>query len=505
LKENKTMRILFLAAEADPFIKVGGLGDVAGSLPAALLDLSKTSNVKNENIDVRLVIPFHPAISRDNFHIDPLISYTIPSRDGDIKVHAYRGKINQLEVWLISGDGIDTAKSVYSGDNEVDGLKYAFFSIAALELSQKLDWRPDIIHANDWHTAYSVYALHLLRKKYEFWKKTKSLISIHNLPYMGTGSEKSLFHFMLPPGNNSHLPVWARELPLPLALLTADQIVAVSPSYAQEILTPEFSCALEGLLNSRSETITGILNGLDIEFWNPSIDKFLTAPFSANQLKQRNQNKSTLQIELGLPQESTTPLVIVLGRMDVQKGVDLAIESFRNILDLPWQLIFLGTGNKELEYQCKLLADDFPSRIRSINRFDSPLSHRLYAGGDILLMPSRYEPCGLAQMIAMNYGCVPVAHATGGLKDTIIDSQDKQIQTGFLFENATSHYVTSALQRAFNVYSNRKQWKQLQLNGMKKDFSWHKSALEYANIYAKLVNINIYFGDNNMSGSGGCL
>ncbi len=480
---NAALRVLFLAAEADPFFKVGGLGDVAGSLPPIL---------RRMGVDIRLVLPLHAGIRLRGYAMQEVCKMEVKSLEGALGVEVYALEQSEFPIYFIAGGLISSESPVYSSDSGVDGLKYTFFSLAGLALCRELNWQPDIVHANDWHTAPAVYSLSVRRKTEPFFSETASVIGVHNLPYQGMGSEGALEHFGLPAATSKSLPGWARKLPLPLGLLTADRIVAVSPSYAQEILTEEYGAGLETLLWKRRRNLTGILNGLDVVHWDPSRDPHLVRNYDLNDLAARRVNKSALQAELGLKEGQRTPLFSLIGRMDHQKGVDLLPEALHRLsgqleaVFRDWQMVILGTGNPALEAAMRGLEVDFPGRVRAVTRFDVPLSHRIYAGSDILLIPSRYEPCGMTQMIAMRYGCVPLARATGGLRDTVRDIQQGADSTGFLFEDATSGELMKALTRAMRVYPNEAIWQALQTRGMRKDFSWEKSAKAYLKLYQEL-------------------
>jgi starch synthase len=303
----------------------------------------------------------------------------------------------------------------------------------------------------------------------------------------------------VPSADHSDLPTWAQHMALPLGLLAADSIVAVSPGYAKEILTEEFGSGLDAFLRTRSEEITGILNGLDTNKWDPALDVELTAMFSSSNLKARSANKSFLQNELGFKNNPTIPLLAMVTRMDPQKGVDLSIDALRLLLQLstnvvfPLQAVFLGTGNPVLESAVRRLEQDYPDHVRARIMFNEHLSHQIYAGADALLMPSRYEPCGLSQMIAMHYGCVPIARATGGLCDTIQDPGDSDQSTGFLFKSAKPDELADAIQRALLVYTqDPPDWQRIQVRGMLQDFSWDRSAQEYYNQYRMLLGLRNY-------------
>ncbi len=477
------LRVLFLASEADPLIKVGGLGDVAGSLPYALQEFTADS-IGGAKLDVRMAIPFHSAIRPKLEKVDQIALFDIPNANGPISAAIFETKIKQLTIYLVAGPPFGPGEPVYSADNYRDGNKYAFFSLAALELLHHIGWMPDVIHANDWHTAVAPYAAKIL-PQFARLNATPSILTIHNLPFMGAGTEKALQEYFIPPSTEPNLPEWARLFPLPLGLVSANRIIAVSPSYAEEILTPEFGCSLESYLQSRQKTVSGILNGLDQASWDPSTDLEISAQFGPHNLEERRKNREVLLRELNLKNDPESPLLIIISRMDQQKGIDLAIEALHQVDNRPWQAAILGTGAPLLEASCRHLQETFPDRVRAILKFDAKLARRMYAGGDMILMPSRYEPCGLAQMISMRYGCVPVARATGGLKDTIHDISSSGA-TGFLFKEATVEALTGALVAALTKFTDLPEWKKLQLRGMQMDFSWQRSAYAYAQVYQSL-------------------
>ena len=436
---------------------------------------------------MRLVLPMHSAIDRSAFSFHPVASYTVPSASGPVPVSVSGTEMDGLPVYFISGPPFEKDSPVYSIDTRLDGSKFTFFSLALLELPRQLGWKLDILHVNDWHTALAAYALDRVRSTDPFLTDTHALITVHNLPFMGSGAEWALPEYNLPPGQDNHLPEWARVLPLPLGLSSVEKIVAVSPTYAREILTPEFGCGLQDFLRTRQDAITGILNGIDTILWNPAREREGVVGFDANSLDIRGVNKETLQNRFSLNVDPNTPLLTFIGRMDPQKGVDLVFDGLRQIADLDWQAIILGTGIPGLEASARSLENDFPDRVRAVIRFDSRLSHLLYAGSDILMMPSRYEPCGLAQMIAMRYGCIPVARNTGGLSDTVRDFFRSSNSNGFLFDEATPEAFALAMRSAIRTYPNRSAWRGLQTRGGLQDFSWLRSATQYARLYNNLM------------------
>jgi starch synthase len=478
---TKRLKILFLAAEAAPLIKVGGLGDVAGALPAALQALPEAP-------DIRVVIPLHGAIDREKFNFELVTSFPIIHQDGPITAYVFSSQISGLQVYLIAGEPFGPDTPVYTSDSLVDGHKFSFFSLAALQLAKSLSWQPDILHAQDWHTATAIHALKTRYQDDQFFAKTATLLTVHNLPYLGDQAGPALAAFGLPPADErSGLPKWARGMPLPLGLQGADKINTVSPGYAAEMLTKAYGSGLHKFLRGRKNDLIGILNGLELESWDPEIDPRLSCNFSKDTLSNREKNKVELANLLGLKYDSSVPLIAYIGRMAGQKGVDVAIAGLEKIKQMPWQAVFLGTGEPQIEAQAVELAEELPGKVRSVIRYDDGLARWMYAGADMILIPSRYEPCGLIQMIAMRYGCVPVATATGGLKDTIRDAAQSD-GTGFLFDKATPVRMAKALKRALQSYPNAEMWAGLQLRGMSQDFSWEVSARKYYQVYQTLLD-----------------
>ncbi len=481
------INVLFLASEADPLVKVGGLGDVAGSLPHALQVLPESKS-KGYHIDIRVVLPFHGAIRKKVPDPEFLFEFNVSAQKGSVKAQAYHTLVNEVPVYLIAGAPIGEDALVYSTDAAEDGDKYIFFSKAVLPFVKKLGWQPDILHANDWHTAIAVYQLKFEKQIDPFFKNTRSILTVHNLPFMGSGTETAMEAYGVAPSRYSRVPWWGRKFPLPLGLQAADRITTVSQTYAKEILTPEYGCGLEKLLQARHRVVSGIVNGLDEDCWDPSDDAKIHVNFDSSSLHKRKENKTAIINEFKLNPDPDLPLLVLISRMDQQKGVDLAVEGLSRGVGRKWQAILLGMGNPQLEEACRQLEESYPDRVRAVICFDTALSRRMYAGGDILLMPSRYEPCGLAQMMAMRYGCVPLARATGGLQDTILDvSQHPKEGTGFLFRPATVSAFTKTLNRALDYFADQNLWREMQLRGMQQNFSWENSALHYLDLYLDVL------------------
>lgn len=472
---SQTINVLFLAAEAEPFVKVGGLGDVAGTLPRALRALSSTE-VK---IDVRLVLPHHSVLRVEGLRAVSI--YPIPRGSSEVHAEAQEGSLDGMPVYFINGDPIRASGSVYSSNNKLDAEKYVFFSLAALELPRQINWQPDIIHCNDWHTALAAYG-NLVRRWENIKHHTASVITIHNLPFLGPDVHEVLASYGLPLASTD-LPEWARLKPMPLGLWASDAMVAVSPTYAQEIsYDPVFGSGLQDFFKTRSDSLSGILNGLDVASYDPTVDSVIEKKFSAGDLAARKRNKTALQEKLGLPVLPDVPLLGMVTRMDEAKGIDIALKGLKMLGKQSWQLAILGAGNPKLEEQARKLREALPDRVRVETRYDAKLARQIYAGSDIFVMPSRYEPCGISQMIAMRYGSVPLVRAVGGLHDTVTDSE-----TGFVFVDTKVKSFNDTLRRALAVYPYHSRWAALQKAGMAQDFSWPRSAQKYLDLYKKLI------------------
>jgi len=464
------MKILFLSAEADPFIKVGGLGDVAGSLPGALKNIQPS-------LDIRLCIPRHQALKVDGFEVEPYKIFDLHRNKVESYVKVEKIEKDGVDVFLIGGEPFSRSKKVYESDVSLDGEKYFFFSLASIEFVELDNWIPDIVVANDWHTAIAVVDVYH-RRSSEAWKNTKTVFTIHNLGYMGAGTNDVLTRFGVPELPPSDLPWWGNHMPLPMAAKLADKIVTVSPTYAKEIQTHEYGCGLQEFFVSRDQDLIGIINGIDLVLWNPARDPYIPASFSKDDLTGKLTNKNSIQSEFGFEVDQAVPLFTIITRMDQQKGVDLLVDSIKYLEDKNFQLIILGTGDQKLEQKSVLLEIRYPGKVKTLIKYDPKLSRKLYAAADLVLMPSRYEPCGIAQMISMRYGTIPLARITGGLKDTIQDGK-----TGFLFDELSPEVLADTMSRAIKLFDDKNTWNQIQQNCMAENFSWQISARKYLNLF----------------------
>ena len=476
------LKILFLAAEAAPLSKVGGLGDVAGSLPKALAALGH---------EVRVVIPFSGVIDRQRFRPKLLTRVAVPHVGGDQVARIFELRLEGVTFNLVAGPPIPRARRVYGTDIAEDGPKFIFFCLAALGLCRALDWAPDVLHANDSHTGAAVYWLAEAGIHDDLFRQTASVFTIHNLVYMNNGAGPYLRAYGLAPSDSPLLPDWARDSLMGLGLAHADVLNTVSPRHAREILTPEFGYGFEGLLAARRDRLSGILNGLDLAQWNPATDRQIAARFDRSRLPRRAANKRALQRELHLPALPRVPLLGIVSRLDTQKGFDLAAPALRQLLAGPdtVQVAVLGSGLKPIEDAFQDLARDFPDQVRVELRFDPALARQIYAGADLLLIPSRYEPCGLAQMIAQRYAAVPVVRRTGGLADTVVDAARARQGTGFMFTDYNAPALLKAVRRALRLYRRPAGWQALQRRGLHlaERFAWTESAKAYVVLYQRAI------------------
>jgi starch synthase len=468
------MNVLFLTAELAPYTKVGGLGDVSGVLPRVL-------RRTDPQLDVRVFTPMHGrARARLKSAPSKVASARIWHPAGEIPFDAWHLEDDGVPTYFLTSPVIDEEGPVYHADAGWDAHRFVAFSLAALELARTIGFDPDVVHAHDWHTAAAIAAVHRDRFAGHSRGRASTVLTVHNLPYVGWGADEAMRAFGLVPGVVSLLDPSLAQLPLPIGLALSDRITTVSPGYAQEILEPEEGAGLEGLLYARADVLTGILNGLDLDAWDPRGDRELASPFDVTSLERRFECQRALRREVGLP-EADVPVFGVVSRFVHQKGLDLVPEAVHRCRE-GFQLVVLGSGDPDVEDAFRRLAEEQPDQVRLRVGFDEGFARRVYAGADFLLIPSRYEPCGLTQMIAMRYGCVPVARETGGLRDTVRDLDLSDAPTGFLFPVASSSSVRFAMRRAIATWR-RAGLRELQTNGMREDFSWTRAATMYARVY----------------------
>ena len=467
-----------LAAEAAPLAKVGGLADVVGSLPKALRALGH---------DVRVAIPGYGAIDWVRWTPTSKAKFPVYTTWGANEAEVWETTVDGVPHLLVTGPPIPRERWIYGRSIEEDGPKFIFFSLAALWATENLVWKPDVVHAHDSHAGAAVWWLATEGRDNPFFRDVASVFTIHNLPYAAQGAGKALGEYKLRRNDATlALDEKYRDSLMGLGILGADWLTTVSPTYAREIRTAEGGHGLDGVLRARGERLAGILNGIDVESWNPAADTELIAPFDASGLPRRVRNKTELQREAGLEPDVRMPLLAAVTRLVKEKGFDIAIPAIRRWLDRGGQFVLLGTGDPTLEHEYAQLELRYPHRASVRLRFDARYARRIYGGADALVLPSRYEPCGLAQMIAMRYGCVPIARRTGGLADTVVDAGDPG-GTGLMFDEFNAWALWDALDRAVKVYAQPAKWAELQQTGMARDFSWSSSARQYASVYANAM------------------
>ncbi len=479
------MKILVAASEAYPFVKTGGLGDVVGSLPASL---------KKHNLDVRVILPKYADIHHQYKEKMSYIGYTYV----DLAWRKQYCGIEALEHNGITYYFVDNEyyfkRSGYYGYYD-EGEKFIYFAKAVIESISVTGFEPDIIHCHDWHTSLIPF---LIKNTYSTgnYQHIKTMLTIHNLKYQGVFSKNILGEVL---GlDDSYFNSECFEFHdavniLKAGIIHADMITTVSPSYALEIQYPYYGEGLDGVLRKYNYKLHGIVNGIDKNVYNPKNDSQIYGNYGPANIDKKIMNKLEFQKENGLPQKENVPVVSVISRLTEQKGIDLMNGVIHDIMQTDIQLVVLGTGLFQYEEMFKNLVWQYPNKIRIFLKFDEGLSRRIYAASDMVLMPSKFEPCGLTQMIAMQYGALPIVRETGGLKDTVLSCEaDKKQGTGFLFHDYNAHDFLYTLQRAVKAYyENNKQWKQWVLNAMNQDLSWTQSAIQYKHKYETLIGKNM--------------
>ncbi len=475
------LKLLMVASEAAPFAKTGGLADVIGSLPPALHALGH---------DVRLIMPWYRTVRGVTGNLRPSRrKLSIPMGNRVYQAGYRTGDINGMPVYFIDVPELYDRPELYGehGQSYPDNAeRFGLLCLAALELVRQLKFVPDVIHTHDWQTGLVPVYLHRYREQDSFFFKTGSLFSIHNLGYQGvfplaTGRILGLDDSLLTPDG---LEYYGQISLLKGGIRFADQVNTVSPTYCREIQTPEHGRSLDGLLRSRADHLHGLLNGLDGNLWSPANDKSLTCSYNSQNLSGKTACKKDLQKKLGLPVSSDTPIVAMVTRLDSQKGIELVLESWHKIMARDLQLIILGSGNPDFEHRLAEAASFYPDQASVLLRFDDALSRRIYAGSDLFLMPSRYEPCGLGQLIALRFGAVPLVHATGGLVDTIFDPlTSTDHANGFVFHEYRHDSLLHCLDRALATYTEPESWRLLMLQGMTQETSWNQAAGQYEDLY----------------------
>ncbi|MFZ9736713.1 MAG: glycogen synthase GlgA [Prochlorotrichaceae cyanobacterium] len=457
------MKILFIAAEAAPLAKIGGMGDVVGTLPRIL---------KKMGHDVRIMMPYYGFLS-DKVEVPKAPIWSASVMFQTVTVHQCSFPQTEIPLYLLGNWSFSSPKvaDVYA---EGDDWRFTLFANGATKFIQNY-WKPDVVHCHDWHTGMI-----------PVWLKDEpgvaTVFTIHNLAYQGPWRDRLEEITTVPPDMRGHNTLAA-------ALLYADQVNAVSPTYAQQIQTSEYGEQVEDILISINHKLHGILNGIDMDQYNPGVDSTLPQNYTLQTLPQRERNKAELQKQVGLELEPKSFMVGMVSRLVEQKGIDLLIPIVDRFLEVPHtQLVILGTGEKPYEAEIQALADRFPEQLSAQLLYSDALSRRIYAGTDAFLMPSRFEPCGISQMLALRYGSVPVVRHTGGLVDTVSDHEPQAgTGNGYAFESYDPYACLGCLMRAREGFQYSQPWQALQQRGMGIDFSWDRSAEAYVDLYQQAI------------------
>jgi starch synthase len=481
--ENGSLNILMLAAEVVPFAKTGGLADVAGALPKAIHALGH---------DVRVAMPRYGRIKPDRFEFREVVpAFDVPILHATEPASLMQAAIGpDIPVYMVENAKYFDREGLYMYPDDAD--RFVFFCRAVLEGLKHLKWRPDIIHCHDWHTAIVPNWLNTIYKDDAFYADVVTVYTIHNLAYQGIFGYRVLeisgldeWGFLYHPEMadlNEVVDLMGR------GIYWADLVSTVSETYAREILTPDYGERLDPLLRDRRDRLFGILNGIDYETADPATDPHIAANYDAGTLDRRRENKLALQREAGLSENPSAPIIGVISRLTDSKGIDLLADVIDHVLDLDVQFVLMGTGDQHYHELFSQMVDQYPQQAAVFLTFNAPLAQRIYAGGDMFVMPSRFEPCGTSQMVAMHYGSVPIVRATGGLADTVQDYDPHTGQgTGFVFKAYDRWALFSAIVRAVETFKHGEVWRQLQLRGMDADFSWDKSARKYIDLYRRAI------------------
>ncbi|MDQ6962054.1 MAG: glycogen synthase GlgA [Mariprofundaceae bacterium] len=475
------MNIVFVASEAAPLAKTGGLADVVGSLPAAL-------QAQGEH-QIHLIMPYYKQhIHQTGFQLWQTIELWIDGQTRQIGL--YRQQLNGVHTILVEADDLYDRPELYGpadGAYLDNPLRYTLLVRAALEASCRLDDQVDIFHCHDWQSALLPM---LLKKQYAFRTEiahAKCIYTIHNLAYQGVFDAKWLARLHIPAEDfhSDGFEFYEQINCMKAGILHADLVTTVSPTYAQEITTPAFGQQLDGFLRQHSHKLRGILNGLDLEEYNPANNKNLAKPFKVGAMTGKKACKKALQKQTGLTQDPKKPLLTLVSRLAEQKGITLILDNMQHWVDQGYQLAILGSGIDHYESIFTEFAQQYPQQVYFYQGFSNELAHQIYAAGDFFLMPSHFEPCGLGQLIAMRYGNLPIVMNTGGLSDTVIDASQSD-GTGFVFNDHHAQALQDATERAVQAWQHQPSFSRLRARSMRRDSSWHAAAQTYLNLYEGL-------------------
>lgn len=482
------LNIVFIASEATPLAKTGGLADVVGSLPLALKKLKH---------QVTVILPlYRHHLTHAGIKTKPTGTVIEMWADGVQRLcPLHKAKVEGLDFILVEQDSLYAREGLYGppgGAYEDNLLRFMLFNRVALEAAAELPGKVDIIHCHDWQTGMIPLLLETQYQHHAKISAAKVVYTIHNLAYQGNFPAEWIHrlgipsHHFNPGGYEYHGQINCMKA----AIESSDSITTVSPSYAEEILTAEYGCGLDGFLYQHARKLTGIVNGLNIEEWDPLTDKSIEANYEAGKISGKKRCKQALQEHCGFDVSADIPLLTLISRLADQKGIDLLLANTNRWVKRGYQIAVLGSGDNQNEMALHSLANQYPKQIYFYKGFNEALARQIYAGGDIFLMPSRFEPCGLGQLMAMRYGTVPVVRSTGGLRDTVIDyAASRSRATGFHFINATPAAFDKAVEQAISAYKTPRIWSRIRSNALKRDSSWDASAESYVKLYESLINV----------------
>lgn len=482
------MKIAMLSSEVVPYSKTGGLADVAGAMPKFL---------SRVGAEVRVISPLYKETKNKGLPLRSL---------GEAIKIDWQGKKDRFSAFEHQADGVtflfidkdeyfdrDYLYGTPKGDYPDNGERFGFFSKAALETLKFTSFRPDILHAHDWQSAVALAFLKFVYDRDPFFSYTRSLLTIHNLAYQGLFERDVLGRLGLPErlDNMNDMEFYGKVSFLKAGILYATAVNTVSVRYSQEIQTPEFGCRLDGLLRQRRDSVFGILNGVDYSGWSPATDKFIVRPFDPTYLDGKKECKRDVLEAFSLDaRQDDAPVVGMVSRLAGQKGFDILCDALDGIFEAGARLLILGTGEEVYQKALTAAREKYPQSLGLRIAFDEALSHKIYAGSDMFLIPSRYEPCGLTQMYSLKYGTIPVVRATGGLEDTIQEyNASSMTGNGFKFADTTADALLGALRKAVSIYRLPVRWRALIQTAMACDFSWDRSAREYIRLYQKLPTL----------------
>lgn len=475
------MKILFVSSEIAPFAKTGGLGEISETLPVAL---------KSQGQQICLFMPLYKKV-KEQFKLEQIdCSLDIPLGPLTKTAKLRKGYLREdIEIYFIENDEFFDRDYLYNtpeGDYPDNALRFLFFCRSVLEMLKVIGYKPDIIHLNDWQTSFIAVYLKTIYKDDEFFQNIKVVLTIHNLAYQGVFNKENIIYTGLDSNSSvlKELEFWGKINFLKGGIVYSDIITTVSPRYSKEIQTPEFGAGLENVICSKKDVVFGIINGIDYQQWNPETDKYIAKNYNLSTIENKGENKVALLKKMGLPVQKDFPLLGMVCRLTHQKGIDLIIESLDELMKLPLQFVILGTGDAHYHRKLGEFIPKYPTQLKIDFAFDEALSHLIYAGSDFFLMPSKFEPCGLGQLIAITYGTAPIVSMVGGLADTIKHFTNGE-GNGFVLKQYSKQGLIETVKEAISVYKNKELFRKLQENMMRSNFGWESSARQYIQLYQR--------------------